>query len=125
MIQEMALVDFSLTFLYLQNSISVHSSVVSLKTQGPIIAQGPWISKILQHAKSVQLHDTGDVLLLLRLRNNKIVVKVKCTDKNCAILREIYELLPVTRVRTVRVFTEYLITLGHLLRTNRLRAYNL
>ena len=26
---------------------------------------------------------------------------------------------------SVRVFTEYLITLGHLLRTNRLRAYNL
>ena len=25
----------------------------------------------------------------------------------------------------VRVFTEYLITLGHLLRTNHLRAYNL
>ena len=28
-------------------------------------------------------------------------------------------------VHFVRVFTEYLITLGHLLRTNRLRAYNL
>ena len=28
-------------------------------------------------------------------------------------------------VGSVRVFTEYLITLGHLLRTNRLRAYSL
>ena len=31
----------------------------------------------------------------------------------------------VIKAQLVRVFTEYLITLGHLLRTNRLRAYNL
>ena len=41
----------------------------------------------------------------------------------CSVLNTVVEHNKV--MKCVRVFTEYLITLGHLLRTNRLRAYNL
>ena len=61
--------------------------------------------------------NTGKVDDQILEKSGKFVSPIKwepCTTVTCTL-----------NVPLVRVFTEYLITLGHLLRMNRLRAYSL